>query len=102
MRDSSLHVDEASIGGEPAGRPVGHEGTRVEIDESPAWTINGGLALLLVVALIVGGVALIITTGVALDAGTGDLFYRYRFDDGLSGQEGDLGRAEPVAQRVEQ
>lgn len=24
----------------------------------------------------------------ALDAGTGDLFYRYRFDDGLSGQEG--------------
>lgn len=23
-----------------------------------------------------------------LDAGTGDLFYRYRFDDGLSGQEG--------------
>jgi GH15 family glucan-1,4-alpha-glucosidase len=24
----------------------------------------------------------------ALDAGTGDLFYRYRFDDGLPGQEG--------------
>ena len=30
----------------PAGRPVGHSGTRVDISERPAWTMNGGVAFL--------------------------------------------------------
>lgn len=48
-----------SVGGEPAGRPVGHQGTRVEIDERPAWSVNGMLALLLGVLLILAAGAVI-------------------------------------------
>ncbi len=39
--------DEASVGGAAADRPVGHDGTRVMVDERTAWTMSGALALLL-------------------------------------------------------
>ncbi|EPH07084.1 hypothetical protein HMPREF1531_00133 [Propionibacterium sp. oral taxon 192 str. F0372] len=47
-----------SVGGDPAGHPVGLDGTRVDIKEKPAWAINGGLGLLLCLVLIFGGIAL--------------------------------------------
>lgn len=39
-----------SEGGEPAGHPVGHEGTRVDVTERVAWSVDGfaGLAVSLV------------------------------------------------------
>ncbi|HMR48528.1 MAG TPA: SPFH domain-containing protein [Arachnia sp.] len=64
-------VDEASVGGDAAGRPVGHEGTRVIIDERQAWTMSGALALLLALVVIVGSIFAFISAAVALDAGTG-------------------------------
>ncbi len=41
-----------TVGGEPAGVPVGHSGARVEIDEHRAWAANGFLALLAAIVLI--------------------------------------------------
>ena len=37
-----------------ADRPVGHDGTRVEVDERPAWAVSGFLVL--PVALVLTGV----------------------------------------------
>ncbi|MGW6007215.1 SPFH domain-containing protein [Oerskovia enterophila] len=50
-----------SVGGEPSGRPVGHDGTRVDVTESPAWSTGAGgalVALLGVALLAVGAVVL--------------------------------------------
>ena len=57
----------------PAGRPVGHDGTRVDIAEHPAWQGNGfvALATALVLALLAAGAAL--TVSVAGWIGTGVL-----------------------------
>lgn len=38
----------------PSHRPVGHEGMRVDISEHPAWAMNGFLALLVALAMLVG------------------------------------------------
>ncbi|ANC32265.1 SPFH domain-containing protein [Isoptericola dokdonensis] len=47
-----------SVGGPPAGRPVGHAGTRVEIAEQRAWSLGAGGAVLgIVVALGLAGAA---------------------------------------------
>jgi regulator of protease activity HflC (stomatin/prohibitin superfamily) len=43
---------------EPEATPVGHAGIRVEIHEREAWSINGWLGVLVVVACIVGAVLL--------------------------------------------
>lgn len=40
----------------PATTPVGHEGARVDVTERPAWAINGFVAALLSLVLVVGGV----------------------------------------------
>ncbi|WIY84063.1 SPFH domain-containing protein [Propionimicrobium sp. PCR01-08-3] len=61
--------DEASVGGLAAGKPVGHEGTRVTIAERPAWTISGALALLLAIVVLAASTWGIIDTGVDYDAG---------------------------------
>lgn len=63
-----LQLDE-STGGEAAGRPVGHEGTRVDITERTAWSIDGFAGLIVALALL--GVAgwLFITGAIAADAG---------------------------------
>lgn len=45
-----------SVGGEPTGRPVGHDGTRVDVAERPAWSVGAGGAVLgVVLALLVLG-----------------------------------------------
>lgn len=38
--------------------PVGHDGARVDVAERPAWAVNGFLALLAGLALVLGGAAL--------------------------------------------
>ncbi len=42
----------------PATTPVGHEGARVDVDESPAWGVNGFLALLVGILCAVGAIVL--------------------------------------------
>jgi regulator of protease activity HflC (stomatin/prohibitin superfamily) len=42
---------DASEGGAPAGRPVGHEGTRVDVTERTAWSIDGFAGLAVSLAL---------------------------------------------------
>ena len=41
-----------TVGGEPAGVPVGHAGARVEIDEHRAWSVSGFVALLGAIVLL--------------------------------------------------
>lgn len=48
---------QATTGGTPAGRPVGHDGTRVDVEERVAWSVGAGGALLAVLLIIVLGVA---------------------------------------------
>lgn len=57
---SELADDQLSVGGDPAGRPVGHSGARVEVSESTAWTMGGGLALVVLIAVFAGAVGLIV------------------------------------------
>jgi hypothetical protein len=45
------------------GAPVGHAGTRVEIDESDAWTAPGWVGLVALLALLAGVPALVVGTG---------------------------------------
>lgn len=66
-------VDEASVGGDAAGRPVGHGGTRVIIDERQAWTMSGALALLLALIVLTGSVFAFISAAISLEAGTGGI-----------------------------
>src|SRR5690606_37142958 len=52
-----------SVGGEPTGRPVGHDGTRVDIVERPAWSLGAGGAaavIALSVLLLAGGAASVV------------------------------------------
>ncbi|MCR6688495.1 SPFH domain-containing protein [Cellulomonas sp.] len=50
-------VPQESEGGEPAGRPVGHGGVRVEIEEKTAWSLGAGAAVLALLAslALIGG-----------------------------------------------
>ena len=43
--------DEHSVGGEPAGVPVGRSGTRVDVSERPAPAMNGFISLILAIAI---------------------------------------------------
>ncbi|NEB06448.1 hypothetical protein, partial [Streptomyces sp. SID13726] len=55
MTESAAPPQE-SVGGEPTGRPVGHDDTRVDVTEQAAWSLGaggGGLVILLVLALTV-------------------------------------------------
>ncbi|MFE5338249.1 SPFH domain-containing protein [Isoptericola sp. NPDC056573] len=53
MPESTTPVQD-SVGGEPTGRPVGHDGTRVDVAERPAWSVGAGGAVLgVVVSLLV-------------------------------------------------
>ena len=43
---------QSSEGGDPAGRPVGHAGARVDVEERSAWTVGaGGAALVLLLSV---------------------------------------------------
>ena len=61
--------DEVSVGGAVAGKPVGHDGTRVIVEERTAWTMSGALALLLGLVLIGLAVWGIVTTAIADESG---------------------------------
>ncbi|GEA84040.1 MAG: SPFH domain-containing protein [Cellulomonas sp.] len=63
---------QSSEGGDPAGRPVGHAGARVGVEERSAWTVGSGgaaLVLLLSLGLVVASMPLF----AAADAGAGAL-----------------------------
>ncbi|HJE52610.1 MAG TPA: SPFH domain-containing protein [Tessaracoccus flavescens] len=60
-----------SVGGAAAGRPVGHHGTRVDISERRAWSIDGFAGLAATIALMGVGVWAIVTGGIAAEAGDG-------------------------------
>ncbi|GHS86793.1 membrane protease subunit [Actinomycetota bacterium] len=63
-----------SVGGPATGRPVGHDGTRVEVEERTAWTANPAPALLGALALLVVGTWLVArasSRGEAGDAASG-------------------------------
>lgn len=63
---SDTTAPQATTGGTPAGRPVGHDGTRVDVAERPAWSVGAGGAVLAVVVsivLAVGGIVLAAADG---------------------------------------
>lgn len=66
----NLELDE-STGGQPAGMPVGHDGTRVDIDERKAWSIDGFAGLVIALAIFGLSVWIFITGAIAADAGEG-------------------------------
>ncbi len=60
-----------SVGGEPAGLPVGHNGARVDVEERAAWSFGAGAAavvLLLSLGLLGGSVPLFIAAEAGRDA----------------------------------
>ena len=67
----STDPDGDSVGGHPAGRPVGREGTRVDIQEKKAWYIDGLVALAVAVVLLGVAVSQFVPAVIQLDAGTG-------------------------------
>ncbi len=56
-----------SIGGDPAGRPVGLEGTRVDVAERMAWYITGAVGVILWFITLVGGSVLAILGGIRVE-----------------------------------
>lgn len=68
MSQTLASPDDVSVGGDAAGRPVGHHGTRVNIEERAAWSMSGALALLIAVALFAFSAWAIIQVGFAADA----------------------------------
>ncbi len=60
-----------SVGGAPAGRPVGREGARVDIEERKAWYVDGILAFFLALALTALSLWLIVSAAILLEAGAG-------------------------------
>ena len=71
MSEETRFDDQASVGGEPAGIPVGHDGVRVEVSERSAWSVNGAVALPLAIVLLGLGVWSIIQAAMLDDAGKG-------------------------------
>ncbi|GAA1175221.1 SPFH domain-containing protein [Ornithinimicrobium humiphilum] len=59
------------MGGDPAGRPVGVDGTRVDISERPAWSVDGFLALVVALAVLGVGGWQFVLGAIANDAGEG-------------------------------
>ena len=54
MTQGTVMQEEPSVGGEAAGRPVGHEGTRVTVEERTAWSMSGAAALVIALLLLAG------------------------------------------------
>lgn len=59
MTEQAPHQDE-TVAAEPAGTPVGHEGTRVSVRERLAWSIDGFAGLIISLAIMGAGVWLFI------------------------------------------
>ncbi|RIK17648.1 MAG: band 7 protein [Acidobacteria bacterium] len=60
-----------STGGEPAGRPVGPDGTRVDVTERRAWSVDGFAGLVVALALLGVGAWQFVVGAIAADAGEG-------------------------------
>lgn len=60
MSDTAQRTEEVRDGQDlkPRTRPVGHEGTRVEIRERPAWAVSGGFGVLILLACIAAAIPL--------------------------------------------
>ena len=68
--EQQQHVDaEESAGGAPAGTPVGHQGTRVDIDERRAWSIDGFAGLVIFLAVLGLSIWMIISGAMAEESG---------------------------------
>ncbi|MCD6641142.1 MAG: SPFH domain-containing protein, partial [Nocardioides sp.] len=67
------HSGEESEGGVPAGRPVGHGGTRVDIDERTAWSVDGFAGLAFCLVLLALGSWLFVRGAISADAGEGGI-----------------------------
>lgn len=71
MTEQTPQPDE-TVGGEPAGTPVGHEGTRVTSTERLAWSIDGFAGLVISLAILGVGIwqftAGVIATTAAVDS----------------------------------
>ena len=65
-------TDGESVGGTPAGHPVGREGARVEVQERKAWYVDGILAVVVALVLTGLGAWLLAQMGFALEDGTGN------------------------------
>ncbi|MCK0111639.1 SPFH domain-containing protein [Ornithinimicrobium sp. F0845] len=66
-------AQDESVGGAPAGTPVGHEGTRVDATERRAWSIDGFAGLVIFLAVLGVGVWLIIIGTIAAAEGEGGI-----------------------------
>jgi regulator of protease activity HflC (stomatin/prohibitin superfamily) len=71
MSEESRFDDQAATGGEPAGVPVGHEGTRVEIEERAAWSANGFIPLVLAILLFIAAARSFIAAAASDEQGQG-------------------------------
>ncbi|MDO5721409.1 MAG: SPFH domain-containing protein [Actinomycetaceae bacterium] len=68
--DTTNPTSEQTQTSEPAGKPVGHQGVRVEIEERPAFHISGGsayLALLVIAAMLAASIWLTVDAVIKLD-----------------------------------
>lgn len=61
------------MGRELASHPVGHAGTRVDINERRAWSIDGFAGLVISLVVLASGVVLIILGALAAEAGAGGI-----------------------------
>jgi regulator of protease activity HflC (stomatin/prohibitin superfamily) len=75
MSEESRFDDQAAAGGEPAGVPVGHGGARVDITERPAWSADGMVGFVVVVALLALSVWLVVQAALLDDSGASGLWY---------------------------
>lgn len=72
-RDAQHEEMGESEGGAPAGRPVGHEGTRVDVTERQAWSVDGFAGLAVALLLLGLGGWLTVLGIIAADAGEGGI-----------------------------
>lgn len=73
MTDHQQPDPEESMGRELASHPVGHAGTRVDINERRAWSIDGFAGLVISLVVLASGVVLIILGALAAEAGAGGI-----------------------------
>ncbi|HLS45444.1 MAG TPA: SPFH domain-containing protein [Ornithinicoccus sp.] len=66
-------VQDESAAGVPAGTPVGHDGTRVNVAERRAWSIDGFAGLVISLGVLGVGTWQTIAGGIAADAGEGGI-----------------------------
>ncbi|PKQ23619.1 MAG: band 7 protein [Actinobacteria bacterium HGW-Actinobacteria-5] len=69
MTEQDLPRDAHTVGGEPAGVPVGHDGARVEVSERSAWSVPGGPAVIGFLVLVGVAIWLVVLAATTDDAG---------------------------------